>query len=118
MIQTIGFSQFCDAFWDTYKNNFSYAGKRALFDYLENLEEETGDKIELDIVALCCEYTEYESAYEAMQEYQPEDMPTEGEAGNDLVEIQEKNEKAAHTWLEERTTVIDGEGGGVIINQF
>ena len=36
MIKTIGFCEFCDSFSDTYKNNFSYEGKRALFDYLEN----------------------------------------------------------------------------------
>lgn len=118
MKQNIGFSQFCDAFSDTYKGNFSYAGKRALFDYLESVEEDTGEEIELDTVALCCEYSEYNSAYEAMQEYQPKDMPVEGEAGDDLVEISEKNEKAAHDWLEEKTQVIDVEGGGVIILQF
>lgn len=60
MKQTIDFSQFCDSFWDTYKNNFSYEGKRALFDYLENYEEETGEEIELDIVAICCDYTEFD----------------------------------------------------------
>lgn len=118
MKQNIGFSKFCDAFSDTYKNNFTYAGKRALFDYLEQLEEDMGEEIELDTVALCCEYSEYESAWDAMEEYQPDDMPVEGEEGDDLVEIQKKNEKAAHEWLEERTTVIDVEGGGIIILQF
>lgn len=118
MKQTVNFSQFCDSFSDTYKGNFSYEGKRALFDYLENYEEETGTEIELDPVALCCEYSEYDSAFDAMKEYQPEDMPVEGEAGDDLVEIHDKNEKAAHEWLEERTQVIDVEGGKIIILQF
>lgn len=118
MKQNIGFSQFCDAFSDTYKGNFSYAGKRALFDYLESLEEDTGEEIELDTVALCCDYSEYSSAYAAMQEYQPEDMPITGVDGDDLVEIAAKDEKAAHEWLEEKTQVIDVEGGGVIIFQF
>lgn len=40
-------------------DNFSFKGKKALFDYLEQYEEGTGQEIELDIVALCCEYTEY-----------------------------------------------------------
>lgn len=95
MIQTIGFSQFCDAFWDMYKNNFSYEGKRALFDYLEEYEENIGEKIELDIIALCVDFTEYATAWDAMHEYRPEDMPVEGEEGDDLVEIQEKNEEKA-----------------------
>jgi hypothetical protein len=39
-------------------DNFSYEGLRALFDYLEQYEEETNTPIELDVIALCCEYNE------------------------------------------------------------
>lgn len=49
----------------------------------------------------------YESAYEAMEQYQPADMPLEGEDGDDLEEVTEKNEKAAREWLEDQTTVIN-----------
>lgn len=69
MKQYIGFSQFCDGFRGSYENNFSYQGKRALFDYLENYEEETGEEIELDPVALCCEYSEYESLKDFQEQY-------------------------------------------------
>lgn len=113
----ISFSYFCDSFGDSHKDNFSYSGKRALYDYLESLEEDTGEEIELDTVALCCEYSEYASAWEAMEEYQPEDMPVEGEAGDDLLEIAEKNEAEALRWLQERTQVISFDGG-IIIQQF
>lgn len=109
MKQTIGFSQFCDAFWDTYKGNFSYNGKRALFDYLERLEEDTGEDIELDIVALCVEYTEYDTAVEAATEY------SGFEVNKDLSE--DENEKAAKQFLENRTTLIEFDGG-VIIQDF
>ena len=62
MIYTeVNFSSFCDAFSDSYKNNFSYEGKKALFEYLEQYSDDTGENIELDTVALCCEYTEFES---------------------------------------------------------
>lgn len=58
---TIGFCAFCDAFRDADRNdNFTYAGKRALFDYLEEYEESTGEEVELDVIALCCEYSELE----------------------------------------------------------
>jgi hypothetical protein len=60
MKQTVNFSTFTDAF-QIRKDNFTYAGKRALFDYLESLEEDTGEEIELDVIALCCDYTEYEN---------------------------------------------------------
>ena len=115
---TINFSQFCDAFSDSYKNNFSYEGKEALFDYLENYENDTGEEVELDTIALCCDYSEYDSAWDAMKEYQSDDMPCEGAEGDDLVEIQAKNETAAHEWLDERTIVIDVEGGHVIVAAF
>jgi len=95
MIQHINFSQFCDAFWDTYKNNFTYDGKRALFDYLEQLENETGEKIELDIVALCCEYTEYKDLKEVQEQYP---------------KIQTIEE------LQDNTTVIEFDSGLIIAN--
>jgi len=65
---TVNFSDFCDSFSDTYKNNFTYEGKRALFDYLEEYSEEAGEDIELDTIALCCEYSEYESAIDCIKE--------------------------------------------------
>lgn len=40
------------------KDQFSYEGLKALFDYLEDYEEQTGEELELDVVALCCDYCE------------------------------------------------------------
>lgn len=40
------------------KENFSYEGLKALFDYFESYEEQTGEEIELDVIAICCDYTE------------------------------------------------------------
>lgn len=118
MYKELGFFDFCDEFSEERQNTFSYEGKKALFDYLEEYEESTGEKLECDIVAFCCEYTEYDSAYEAMQQYQPDDMPVEGEEGDDLIEIQEKNEAEALNWLQDHTQVIELENGGVIIQNF
>lgn len=69
MKTNVNFNAFCDAFGESYKNNFSYKGQRALFDYLEQYEEDVGEEIELDIVALCCEYTEYEDVEEYLENY-------------------------------------------------
>lgn len=38
-------------------NNFP-TGLRQLFDYLEEYEESTGEEIELDVIALCCDFSE------------------------------------------------------------
>jgi hypothetical protein len=40
------------------KENFSYEGLGLLFDYFEEIEEGTGQEIELDVIAICCEYAE------------------------------------------------------------
>jgi len=59
MKTTIDFCDFCDAFRKFDRNDtFSYDGKKALFDYLEEVEESTGEEIELDVIALCCDYDE------------------------------------------------------------
>lgn len=59
MKTTVTFSNFCDAFRAMDRNdNFSYEGKRALFDYIEQYEQDCGVELELDVIALCCEYNE------------------------------------------------------------
>ena len=59
MKQSITFSQFVDAFRaHDRQDQFTYEGKRVLFDQLEDYEEQTGSEIELDVIALCCEYAE------------------------------------------------------------
>lgn len=65
----VTFNTFCDSFSGERKDTFSYNGKKALFDYLEQLEEAIGEEIELDIVAICCEYTEYSSLAELQKDY-------------------------------------------------
>jgi hypothetical protein len=39
-------------------NNFSYEGLSVLFDYFEEYEDSTGEEIELDVIAICCEFNE------------------------------------------------------------
>ena len=69
MKQNITFSAFCDAFRDMDRNKqFSYEGKKALFDYLEQYEEDCGVEIELDVIALCCEYSE-EALSDVLENY-------------------------------------------------
>ena len=38
--------------------NFTPAGVRVLFDYLEEISDGSGEDIKLDIIRLCCEYSE------------------------------------------------------------
>lgn len=118
MITTLSFLDFAKAFEESgsYSNNFTRDGLIALFDYFQELEEDIG-QIEFDMVCICCDYSEYPTAYEAMEQYQPDDMPVEGVEGDDLTEVMEKNEAEALRWLEERTEVIKFDTG-IIIRDF
>jgi hypothetical protein len=58
MKQTINFRQFEQAFEDMGRSNQFPTGLRELFDYLESYEDVTGEEIELDVIALCCDFTE------------------------------------------------------------
>ena len=68
----ISFCGFCDSFPESYRNNFSYEGKKALFDYIEQYEEDCNTEVELDIIALCCEYNEYKDIKEYVDCYKPD----------------------------------------------
>tara|TARA_Y100001973_G_scaffold83692_1_gene124179 strand:- start:153 stop:482 length:330 start_codon:yes stop_codon:yes gene_type:complete len=57
MKQTVDEHQFRRAFETIRPENFSYEGLRILFDHLEALEYD-GEERELDVIELCCEYTE------------------------------------------------------------
>ncbi len=45
-------------------DQFSHEGLEVLFDYLDNLSEDIGEPVELDVIALCCDY--YESSIEEL----------------------------------------------------
>lgn len=59
MKTTVNLQQFRQAFFDMGRHNqFSSDGLRVLFEALEQYEDETGEETELDVIALCCEYSE------------------------------------------------------------
>jgi predicted ArsR family transcriptional regulator len=58
IVQTLTRSEFADAFLSLRPDNFSYAGLDALFDYLEEYSDSTGEPFELDVIAICCDFSE------------------------------------------------------------
>ena len=58
MRTTVNESAFRDAFRAVRPDNFSWEGLGILFNYLEELEKEFGEETELDVIALCCDYSE------------------------------------------------------------
>lgn len=77
MKKTIDFYNFDRAFHEMGRvENFTYEGRRALFDYLEDLEEELEQEFELDVIAFCCDYAEYENLDAFWQDYSKEEYPS------------------------------------------
>jgi len=112
MKQTINFSQFCDSFHDMNRNdNFSYEGKQALFDYLEQYEEDCETEIELDIIALCVEYSEL-TYNDILGQY--DNFPFD----KDDYEDDEERNGLIRDWLQDNTQVIEVDDDTVIIQDF
>jgi len=98
------------------QDQFSWAGLEALFNYLEELEDSIGEEVELDVIALCCDFSEYDSACEAAQEYGFNVPDREDDESED--DYSERAELEALEWLRDRTSVIEVSSGSVIIQGF
>jgi len=100
MKTTITETMFIDSFKAIRPDNFSYNGLRALFEYLEQLEEDCGTEMELDVIALCCDFSEYGHPQELAGEYG-----------------KEMSDEEVMEWLYDNTHVIEFEGG-IIVSAF
>lgn len=88
MKQTISKQHFVNEFADCNRSeNFSREAREMLFDYFEEYEESTGEEVELDVIAICCEYEENDYEYIAGQYSELEDDATE----EDVIEYLENN---------------------------
>ena len=96
-------------------NQFSREGLNTLFDYLEAYEDGTGEEIELDVIALCCDYCESTFAqvaddYSISIDY--DDCADDEERDEAL-----KEQVLAH--LNDHTTIVgEVNGDSVIYQQF
>lgn len=85
--------------------SWSRNGALALIEYFEECERDYGQEMELDVVAIRCDWSEYETALEAA-----------GECGW-IEESENYTEEGALEWLRENTVVIEFDGG-VIVHNF
>ena len=101
MIQTINVSDFRAAFHSMGRHEqFSYEGLGALFDYLED----AAPSYELDVIALCCDYSE--DTVEQIAEAYGIDLP------EDQDEIEHK--EIVRDYLDNHTTVVGETASGFI----
>ena len=69
IIQTVNKSQFIDNLLADDYASWTYEDAEALYDYYEAYSEGTGEDVELDRVALRCEWTRADSIDEVIEEY-------------------------------------------------
>lgn len=85
-------------------NSFSYDGFRVLFEYLEEYEESCGVEVELDVIALCCEFNEA-TPEEIARDY-GYDLEDDGNQLNNVLD-----------WLYDQTMVCGVTEDGSIVYQ-
>jgi len=72
-------------------DQFSWDAKIKLFEHLTEYEEETGEELELDVIAICCEYCEYASFEEFFADYDREKYQSmeDIEAKTEVIKVEE-----------------------------
>ena len=102
IVQTVNNSDFHSAFHLMgRKDQFSYAARNVLFEYLDEVSEDMNKPIELDVIAICCEYWELDDD-ELVEQYGSDDN-----SADDVIKR-----------LRDETTVLDVPGGSYVIAQF
>ncbi len=108
MKQTIGLSQFTDAFMAIRPNNFSYEGLTWLFDWIEEQENNEGIEQELDVIALCCDFSE--SSYEeVIKDY---------DLADEEYEDPETMQQAVIDYLNSETTIVGYDDDKIVYLNF
>jgi hypothetical protein len=69
IIKTVNKYDFVNEFRAYERENFTREALRALFEHLEDYSRDTGEDFELDVIGLCCDFTEYESFEEIKEAY-------------------------------------------------
>lgn len=85
---------FMDMFHDIRPGSFTYEGLSELYDYLTDMGE--SEPVELDVIGICCQFSQYSSVEAACEAY---DLPDREALG-------------------EQTLILDCADGSVIIEDF
>ena len=96
-------------------HNFGYNGWNAIGEYLENLSDDIGENIEVDIVGICCEYSMSEDVSDWWKEY-----GVYSAIDSDEWEEMDEDEKleAINDYLQENTSVVTCEENLIIWQAF
>ena len=84
--------------------NFSYKGLRYLFDYLDEMGDEE-NPYKLDVICLCCDYSEYADLEEYLKDYSNQHEETIKEAEESHISDEDFKENIEEE-INDNTTLI------------
>jgi hypothetical protein len=114
MKTTVSLYDFERAFADyNRKENFSYEGLRLLFEYFEEYEESTGEEVELDVISICCDYSE-ESTSDIARNYSIDLSHLDAEDED----YEEQCAEVVREYLEHNTTIVGETSTGFVYACF
>lgn len=110
MKQSVNFNDFVDAFhaFDRY-DQFGYSALRVIFDYLEEYEDSCGVEVELDVIAICCDYT-VQGHTGIAQDYSIDLSDAEGDS--------DEEEQIVLDYLNDHTMVLGQCDTGIVYQVF
>ena len=108
MKTSISIYDFRQAFQDMGRiDQFSRKGLDCLFEWLEEYEESTGSEIELDVIAICCDFTESNWS----------DIAADYRINLENCEEEDEKIDAVKEYLGKNTSVIGETDDGVFVYQ-
>jgi flavin-dependent dehydrogenase len=124
MKKTMNTSEIAHELIDDGNANWSRAGAFALAQYLEELEESTGEEMEFDHVAIRCEWSEYDSLLAFAEDYFADHKQAADALGLEVAmsgdEFEEEEwevENAVREYIEDHGTLIEFDFG-IIVSSF
>ena len=101
MKETVHLSRFIDAFTSLRPKNFTIDALRLMYDSFLDFERETGTEMQLDVIAICCEFDQF----------------TLKEINSQYHEKFESLDEAIE-WLNDQTFVLCSDNDWVVFQQF
>lgn len=110
-------SQIARALMNDDNANWTYSGARALAEYLEEVETDTGSELEFDRVALRCDFAEYEGLRQWAEDYFGSIGAWESALSIEPDTLPDECDERIREYITNRGQLIEFDGG-IIVSSF
>lgn len=117
MKETLTTSEIASKLFEDKDAGWSYAGARALAEYLEELEADTGAEMEFDRVGIRCDFSEYEGLRQWAEDYFGGISKWETALRIEPDTLPDECDKKIREYITDRGTLIEFDGG-IIVGSF